>query len=140
VRSHHFHSGPALRPGWTTPTFSLRVVHLWITPNTVVVRTVGEVDVSTVGRLRDELAGLAAAGALNVVLDVAGIAYMGAAGISALLVERDSASARSGSFCLVSISAAVARPLAALGLLRLFDDYEDLGSALAELICDPALP
>ncbi|GAA4749247.1 hypothetical protein GCM10023199_30520 [Actinomycetospora chibensis] len=93
-----------------------------------------------VGHLRDEPAEVAAAGALNMVLDGAGITYLGAVGISALLAERDSASARSGSFCSASIAPAVTRPLVALGLLRLLGEYDDLGSALAELICHRAAP
>ena len=122
-----------------TPSLMLQVSKVWITSDTVIVRAVGEIDVLTVGRLGDALSQVATAGALNVVLDVAGIRYLGGAGLTALLAEREAAATRAGRFCIASLPPAVAHPLELSGLAGLFDTHWDLGSALAELICDPVV-
>lgn len=83
----------------------------------LVVRVVGEVDLSTVGELRRHLSDQLTAPQRGVVLDITGVTFLAACGIGAL-VEAD-ARARANGVALRLVcgdSRAVVRPLEATGL------------------------
>ena len=79
-----------------------------------VVSVVGDVDLSTAGRLRDALLSSAAAGH-PLVVDLAGVRFLDAAGISALVSGRQ---ATGGRLRIVGATGVVHRVLSVTGLLE----------------------
>lgn len=66
----------------TIPAFDLIIIR---TDEDVVVKIVGELDLATARRLDDTLVGLASAGPLHVVVDLAELAFIDASGLRVLL-------------------------------------------------------
>ena len=95
-----------------------------------VVRPVGDVDTATAGQVRGAVEGEVAAGAQHVVIDCAGVAFMGSAGLALLVEQREAAERRAGTLRLVALPRAVSRPLQVTGLLELFEVHADLESAV----------
>ncbi len=115
------------------PDVVLAVTAEFATPSVVVVRPVGDVDTATVGQLRTAVDEGVAGGAQHVVLDLAGVAFLGSAGLALLIEQREAAELRAGSLRLASVPRTVARPLAMTGLDELFAAYDDVTSAVADL-------
>ena len=103
------------------------------TPTVAVLRVSGDVDSSTVDRVRSALDAAVAAGAVDVVLDLAPVAFLGSAGLAMLVEQRTAATTRGGRLRLAGPSRAVLRPLGLTGLLELFDVRDDAATAVADL-------
>jgi anti-anti-sigma factor len=79
-----------------------------VSESTVVVRVIGEIDISNVLELRAALKSAAAAGPATVGIDLSEVAYMGAAGISALEHGRTLAADAGADFRILAVSDVVA--------------------------------
>jgi anti-sigma B factor antagonist len=81
----------------------------------------GELDISTSGRLHQELKALLDAGTERVEIDLSGVVFMDSSALSALVGARDRASRQSQHLTLASPSPACAKVLGITGLDRIFD-------------------
>ena len=100
-------------------------------PDAAVVRPVGDVDSASAGELRAAAEQAVDGGARDIVLDLAGVAFMGSAGLALLVEQRDAAAARGARLALAAVPRAVFRPLSLTGLLDVFEVHEDVDAALA---------
>lgn len=89
-----------------------------------VLRVSGEVDILSAPLLGDRLAALFITSPRVLVLDLAGVTYLGSSGLAVLVQARDSASHGNVALRLVLATQGVRQPLAATALLELFDTYE----------------
>ncbi len=98
---------------------------------TALVALGGELDLSTVSKVTDVLAGLAprADGLRHIVLDLRGLTFMDSTGLHALLEQKESARSDGYNFAVVRGSEAIERLLVLSGvgeMLVLVDDPADL--------------
>ncbi|MFD0902668.1 STAS domain-containing protein [Actinomadura sediminis] len=97
-----------------------------------VVTLTGDVDISTVARLRDDLAALLGDGARHLILDFGDVAFMDSSGLSVLTgifpLLRDS-----GALALVSVNPRIREVLRTTGLTRLFPIYSSVDTAILVL-------
>ena len=85
-------------------------------PGYAVVSVAGEIDVGTECKFRDALTSALARGALRVVVDLAGVTFMGSAGIGVLMGARRVLAAGGGSLVLASPRGEVAQILSLTGV------------------------
>ena len=105
----------------------LRVHH---EPHATVIVVCGEIDLSSSGRLREQvLAGLEQG---TTVLDVAGVGFCDSAGLRVLLEADHVARACSTAFRLAALSQAVARVIDLAGAVEVFAVFADREAALKE--------
>ncbi|HEY2206814.1 MAG TPA: STAS domain-containing protein [Pseudonocardia sp.] len=124
-------------PGTRAPDGSVRdglTVRLVTSGRTVVMHVTGEIDMTSVARLRDATADLAAGLAERsvslVVLDLSEVAYMGSAGMAWLVESRQRVGERNAALRVVASAPALTRPLNAVGLLAVLDVRPTLAAAL----------
>lgn len=97
----------------------------------VVLRAVGEVDSLTGPLFRDHVTGVIDGASAAVVLDLRDVDFFGSAGISSLVLARDTAARRGVPLRILCTGRVVLMPLRATGLLEKFDVYDDLAAATA---------
>jgi anti-sigma B factor antagonist len=95
----------------------------------VVLRAMGEIDMSTAPVLAEEFELALAARPALVVIDLSGITFFGSAGIAALLDAREQCADAGGSLRLVATSRPVLRSLEIAGVLELLPVYPTLAEA-----------
>ncbi|MCO1581474.1 STAS domain-containing protein [Crossiella sp. SN42] len=100
------------------------------TGDAVVLTAVGEVDLLTVDSLRAALDEQLATAPKLLVLDLSGVSFLASCGLAALVEFERAATANSVKLRLVSTARSVTRPLAATGLLRTFELFDDVRAAL----------
>lgn len=115
------------------PEVALAVSAETLTPTLVVVRPVGDIDTATVDQLREAISAQLAADVQHLVLDLAGVDFLGSAGLALLVAQREAAIERDGALRIASAPRAASRPLELTGLAELFDSYPDVESAVADL-------
>ncbi|QWZ10076.1 STAS domain-containing protein [Nocardioides panacis] len=91
----------------------------------------GEVDVYTVGGLRDALSECLAAGDLRIVVDLTDVTFMDSSGLGVLVGGLKKVNSVGGSLRLVGPSSMLRRMLKTTGLTRVFDLYDSLADLLA---------
>ena len=96
-----------------------------------VVRCAGELDVATVGQLRDRLSTLQVDGVTHLVLDLDEVTFLDSLGLGALIGAHKRARVLQGSFVIVCTSRPVLRVLSATALDRVFTVVDSLDEALA---------
>lgn len=94
-----------------------------LSPSAVVCAVSGEVDVWTAPLLRDRLVEHIRPAGPDLVADLAGVGFLGAAGLTVLVDLRAVADASGVRFCLVARTRPVLRPLTVTGLRLAFDVY-----------------
>lgn len=97
----------------------------------IVVRCVGEVDLATVGQLREKLQSLQVDGPSRLVLVLDDVTFMDSLGLGALIGAYKRAKVLQGSMELVCTSTPVLNVLRATSLDRVFRIHDDLDGALA---------
>jgi anti-sigma B factor antagonist len=97
----------------------------------LVVDVVGELDISNAEVLRTALDDELAAGALHVVVDLTGVAFMDSTGLGVLVRIRKLVHASQGSFALVCAEGPVRRLLTITGLVTVLGACSTLDEALA---------
>ena len=115
------------------PEAVLSVSSETVTPDLVVLRPVGDIDTATVDQLRSAIDDSLADGARHLVLDLAGVDFLGSAGLALLVQQREAAIERDGALRIARAPRAASRPLELTGLAELFDSYQDVESAVADL-------
>lgn len=98
----------------------------------VVAHVDGEIDMLTAPKLRSDLAELAAPAPSVLVIDLAGVRFLGVCGITELLAIRDETTGTATSVRLVCDTQAVARPFELLGLWEVFAIFADVATACRE--------
>lgn len=96
-----------------------------------VLRCVGEVDVATVGVLRDRIHALLIDGSSHLVLDLDQVTFIDSLGLGTLIGAHKRARVLQGSLVIVCTSAPVLRVLVATALDRVFTVVGTLDEALA---------
>ena len=96
-----------------------------------VVSVQGEVDMVTAPRLHSCLQDQLGMTPRRLVVDLAGVGFLGSSGLAVLVECLDGARGRGTDLRLVASSRGVVRPLEATGLTELFQTYPDVESALA---------
>lgn len=113
-------------------------------PAVTVVHLRGEIDVSTSGRLRDQLSRVIASGGTHLVLDLGGVSFIDSTGLSVLAGLHRSLRTIGGSVVLAAVNQRVRRVLRTSGLTRLFAIYRSTELAVlahtAHTHRDPARP
>jgi anti-sigma B factor antagonist len=98
-----------------------------------VVAPVGELDLGSVPRLRQELQNLTAnAGTLSVVLDLAGVDFIDSIGLGVIVAVAKRVRAHGGQFRLARVDDRVWSVFELVGLDVVFRRYADLGTACAD--------
>jgi anti-sigma B factor antagonist len=99
----------------------------------IVLRTTGEIDMSTAPTLADELelALDAAIAPAPVVADLSDVTFLGSAGLAVLLDARDRAEQAETPLRLVAVGRPVLRTLEIAGLLELLPVYSTVAEAVA---------
>lgn len=97
-------------------------------PDATVISVCGEIDLSSCGRLREEVLASLVRGAT--VLDLAGVGFCDSTGVRVLVEAERVARAGGVSFRLAAASPAVERVLEVVGALELFEAFPDLETAL----------
>jgi anti-sigma B factor antagonist len=103
-------------------------------PNALVLRVGGEVDISTVGEISRAVQAMIAtrrAGQDVLIIDLDAVTFFGSTGVAALVECQHEAEQHGVGLRVAGTSPAVLRPLNGTGLVRCFDWYDDLDSALA---------
>jgi anti-sigma B factor antagonist len=100
-------------------------------PGYVVISVAGEIDIATEGAFRDALALALEGGVLRVVVDLAGVAFMGSTGIGVLLGARKALAAEGGSLALASPVGEVAQVLALTGVSAVIPVEASVADAVA---------
>lgn len=96
---------------------SLRIRPRAVTTGVVVVAVRGEVDLATVGTLREKLSPhVTDPGTRLLVCDLTQVGFLACSGLSALLDMRAAMAARGARFAVVASTPAVLRPVAVTGL------------------------
>jgi anti-anti-sigma factor len=91
----------------------------------------GELDIACAATLRDQLLGLLSPGSVRLVVDLAGVSYCDASGLSVLVVTGRRAELLGGVLRLAAAAPAIASALRALGLHRRFDVFASVQAATA---------
>jgi anti-sigma B factor antagonist len=81
----------------------------------------GELDVSTAGRLYEELAALTREGMIHVALDLRDLEYIDSTGISVLIAEHKRTAAAGGELIILMPHRQVRRVFEVSGLMEIFD-------------------
>lgn len=115
-----------LPPAGLPPARLLAVVTWALSSSTVVCAVSGEVDLWTAPRLRDRLVEQIRPAGPDLVADLCGVGFLGAAGLTVLVEVRASAEASGVRFSLVARTRPVLRPLAVTGLDLALDVYAHL--------------
>lgn len=108
-------------------------------PRTAVLAIRGEIDVRTVPRITDRLDELGAPGTTQLIVDLGGVTFMGAAGAAVLLDARGPRSVPPGgpvpALHVVGLAGnrAVHRVLGILGVVPLFSTFPDVDACLRHL-------
>lgn len=97
-----------------------------------VVRVFGDVDLLTAPQLRDRLRELLEQPGV-VLVDLRQVGFLGSTGLAELTAAQDAAASHGTTLRLVATSRAVLRPLEVTGLSSLFQIFESLDEALADL-------
>ncbi|PSL57025.1 anti-anti-sigma factor [Saccharothrix carnea] len=105
------------------PAHLLTVVTRTLSSSTVVCAVSGEVDLWTAPHLRDRLVEQIRMAGPDLVADLGGVGFLGAAGLTVLVEVRSAAEASGVRFSLVARTRPVLRPLAVTGLHLVFDVY-----------------
>lgn len=124
---------PDLHPG----TEFLNVTARPVPPGAVVLAVRGEVDLLTCPLLRDRLLAHLHGTAPQVIIDLTGVDFIGAAGLTVLVIVSETAAAAGIKVCLVAHTRPVLLPLTITGLEGVFDIYPDLAHALLRLAGGP---
>jgi len=101
-----------------------------IPPDTLVLAVRGEVDLSTIARLRAALRAHLDAAARRMIVDLTGVDFLCAGGLSVLVAIQEMATASGCDLRLVASTRVVQRPLTVTGLDDVFDIRPDLAGAL----------
>lgn len=128
------------RVGIGAPTLGLTE---WTTGSSVVVSVTGEVDIATVAQLSQALDIALHRGVKGLVCDLTGVGFLGAAGLTALLVARRRAIAGHTWFDLVCPQPLPRRVIALVGLdavLSPYDRVADAADVQAQHAGRPGLP
>ena len=96
----------------------------------MVLTLAGELDVSTVGRWRDVLAGLVEAGPDRVVVDLSGLRLMEPRGVHVLVEAQEALMARGGSMAVACPNGMVARVLGLTGADQRIPVYGSVRAAV----------
>jgi anti-sigma B factor antagonist len=105
----------------------------------LIVRMVGELDVAAAPLLREHILGQLALGQTRIVIDMSRVPIVDSAGLGALIVAHDEATARGGSVRLACAPRSVLRVFEITRMDRLFELYDDVCDAL-EAAMGPADP
>jgi anti-sigma B factor antagonist len=108
-------------------------------PGHVLITVAGEIDIATAPQLRDRLAALAASGR-RLVVDLAQVSFLGAAGLDVLAAAARQARARGGGLGVVSPRPLVRRLFAITGLDRQIWLARTVTEALAALASRRDMP
>jgi anti-sigma B factor antagonist len=106
-------------------------------PAAVVLMVRGEVDMLTSVQLTDRLLPHVRGTVPYVVVDLSGVEFFAAAGLSVLVNARDAATVAGVTLCLVASTRPVLLPLTITGLDGVFDISPDLTHALLRAGCGP---
>jgi anti-anti-sigma factor len=98
-------------------------------PDAVVLAVRGEVDMATSPFLQQVLLSHLPIAAAQVTVDLAGVSFLSAAGLTALVNVKDAAAAVGSSLCLVARTRVVLLPLTITGLDSEFDIYPSVADA-----------
>ncbi|MCP3805135.1 STAS domain-containing protein [Allokutzneria sp. A3M-2-11 16] len=109
-------------------------------PRTVVVAAVGEVDMSSAPLLRTCLHEEIRPHGPNLVADLTGLVFFGAAGITVLAITLRHAGAAGIRFSVIASSETVVNPLRITGMLSVIDVYSELGRIPARETAPPSAP
>lgn len=121
--------GPA--PAATSlPDDLLTITIRRVPPDMLVLAARGDVDISTSRHLQHVLLAHLNAAAPQVTVDLSGVGFLSAAGLTALVNGREAADAAGIDLCLVAGTRVVLRPLTITGLDGVFDIYPELTDAL----------
>lgn len=116
---------------------SLRIRRRVVTTGVVVVSVHGEVDLATVGTLRDSLSPHVTDPVTRLlVCDLTRVAFLACSGLSALLDVRSALEARGARFAVVANTPAVLRPVAVTGLRDTLSVRPTLAAALRQSIVE----
>lgn len=99
-------------------------------PGYAVVSVAGEIDVGTECKFRDALTSGLAHGALRIVVDLAGVTFMGSTGIGVLMGTRRVLAAEGGSLVLAAPHGDVAQVLSLTGV----DDVIPVAASVVEAV------
>lgn len=114
----------------TSPDRDLLTVTVRPAPSGATVLAVaGEVDLGTAPPLKDALFAQLCPESPGLVIDLTGVGFLGAAGLTVLVVVRDAAEAAGVAVCLVARTRPVLLPLRITGLDRVFDVFPSLADA-----------
>ncbi|MFI6096517.1 STAS domain-containing protein [Lentzea sp. NPDC051213] len=102
-------------------------------PGVVVLAVCGEVDPCTSSQLQDRLLAHLRSTGPPLIIDLTGVSFLGAAGLTVLVTVRDAAAAARVRLCVVANTRSVLRPLRITGLNDEFDLHLDLTGALLRL-------
>jgi anti-sigma B factor antagonist len=89
----------------------------------------GELDVSTAGRLYEELAALTREGMIHVALDLRALEFIDSTGISVLIAEHKRTASAGGELLILTPHRNVRRVFEVSGLMDIFDVLPNEGSA-----------
>ncbi len=89
----------------------------------------GELDVSTAGRLYEELASLTREGMIHVALDLRALEFIDSTGISVLIAEHKRTASAGGELLILTPHRNVRRVFEVSGLMDIFDVLPNEGSA-----------
>jgi anti-anti-sigma factor len=104
-----------------------------VSPDTVVITVCGEVDLHTSPSLQVGLFTHLGYTRSRLVIDLTGVGFFGAAGLTVLLAARAAATTSGIAMCLVTDARPMLRLLAVTGLDSVFDVHPDLAEALSGL-------
>ena len=106
-------------------------------PAATVLTVCGEVDALTSAQLRDHLLPHLRDTVPQVIVDLTGVGFFAAAGLTVLVNAREAAVAAGVTFCLVASTRPVLLPLRITGVDGMFDISPDLTHALLRAGCGP---
>ncbi|MCP2243550.1 anti-anti-sigma factor [Lentzea aerocolonigenes] len=98
-------------------------------PDVVVIAVRGEVDSCTSPLLRDRLLEHVRPACSQLVVDLTGVSFFGAAGLTVLVTVREAADAAGVRLCLVADTRVVLRPIMITGLDEVIDIWPDVDHA-----------
>ena len=103
----------------------------WTMGSSVIVSVTGEVDIATTDQLSEALGAALRRGIGGLICDLSGVRFLGAAGLTVLLVARRRAIARRAAFALVCPQPGPRRVIGLVGLDAVFALHDDVASAAA---------
>ncbi|MPZ82547.1 MAG: anti-sigma factor antagonist [Actinophytocola sp.] len=100
-----------------------------VSPDTVVLEVRGDLDMSTSPTLQNVLLSHLHDAASQVTVDLTGVSFLSAAGLTVLVNAKQAAVAAGRSLCVVACARVVLLPLTITGLDGVFDIYPELADA-----------